>query len=237
MLGQLKWNWFKLTNLLAIIVEEQLQQLIKQLRQCNDSSVERQKLLNRLLSLINKLPGIYRSSHQDYPEAYNRTLEWVAKNIQDFEERSSNSIIQSLVIWINGYLRWRILDLYTADKNYQSKRANEFPESSSDRLSQISDTLYSLDLLDLKIAQLQENQRRRQGNKIKNYIESDPDEKLRNCYPKKCSACHCQFLAQKLLLTESPAKISDLAREFEVNNQTLYSHWKQKCLPLLRQII
>lgn len=237
MLGQLKWNWLRLTNLIAIIVEEQLRELINQLRQCDYSSLERQKLLNRLLSLISKLPGIYRSSHQDYPEAYNRTLEWVAKNIEHFEARSSYSIIQSFVVWINGYLRWRILDLYTAEQNYKSKRVYEFPESQSDRLSQMSDPKYSLNLLDRKIAQLQELQRQRQGNRVKDYIEADPDEKLRNCHPKKCSACHCQFLAKKLLLTEPPAKISEIAREFDTNNQTLYSHWKQKCLPLLREII
>ena len=66
--------------------------------------------LNRLLIAIAQLPGIYRSSHQDYPEAFNRTLEWVSKNIDRFERRSPD-VQRSFVTWINGYLKWRIRDL------------------------------------------------------------------------------------------------------------------------------
>jgi hypothetical protein len=40
----------------------------------------------------------------------------------------------------------------------------------------------------------------------------------------------------RLLVQDPPQRIADVAREFNVNNQTLYSHWKNNCLPLLQEI-
>jgi hypothetical protein len=219
-------------------VDEQLNELIAEVCRYKDATLERQKALNRLLSIIGQLPGIYTSSHQDYPEAYNRTLEWVCKNLDRFETRSS-SVRQSFVIWINGYLKWRIRDLYLPDDKYESQRIYAMTNSDGDAIDPIdrlADPKFSLNLLDLKIAQIQDNQRQRQGEAIKNYIERDPDRILTNCCLRKTPQCHCQLLAIRLLLEKSPQKIADLSREFNVNNQTLYSHWKQKCLPLLQEI-
>ncbi len=84
-------------------MEQQIQDVITQICRYDKNDPKRQKTLNRLLIIIQQLPGIYHSSHQDYPEAFNRTLEWVSKNIDRFEPKTT-SIQQSLVIGINGYL-------------------------------------------------------------------------------------------------------------------------------------
>lgn len=85
-------------------MDEQLQELISQVCKYEIASSERQKALNRLLRAIVQLPGIYRSSHQDYPEAFNRTLEWASKNIDRFVVNSP-SAQKSLVIWLGTYSR------------------------------------------------------------------------------------------------------------------------------------
>jgi hypothetical protein len=219
-------------------VDEQLSNLIAEVCRYEDASLERQKALNRLLSIIEQLPGIFTSSHQDYPEAYNRTLEWVCKNIDRFEARSS-SIQQSFVAWINGYLRWRIRDLYVPDDKYELQRIStvrNYEGETIDAIANLPDPKFSLNLLDLKIAQLQEDKRQRQGEAVRDYIERDPDRILTNCYLRKNSNCHCHLLAIRLLIEEPSQKIADLSRELNINNQTLYSHWKQKCLPLLQDI-
>lgn len=219
-------------------MDEQLSQLIAEVCHHQPTTLERQKALNRLLGIIWQLPGIYTSSHQDYPEAFNRTLEWVCKNIDRFEARSS-SVRQSFVTWINGYLRWRIRDLYLSDSQYDSKRIYGSITDEGvaiDPIDKLPDPKFSLNLLDLQIARLQSTQRQRQGEEIRQYIEQDPDKILTNCCLRKTPQCHCQLLAIKLLIQEPSQSIAEISRELEISNQTLYSHWKQKCLPLLQEI-
>ncbi|VEP11311.1 conserved hypothetical protein [Hyella patelloides LEGE 07179] len=218
-------------------MEEQLKEAILSVCNYDSNSLQRQKNLNRLLILIQQLPGIYRSSHQDYPEAYNRTLIWVSKNIDRFEAQTE-SIQQSFVIWINGYLKWRIRDLYVSDNRYDPQRV--YPSSNEktgiDLIENISDPRFSLSLLDTQIAEIQAEKEVRLGNAIADYIKQDSNKNLSQTHPRKYPKCNCQCLAIRLLLQQPPAKISEIARELKVNNQTLYSHWKQKCLPLLQEI-
>ncbi|MEA5605858.1 helix-turn-helix domain-containing protein [Nostoc sp. UHCC 0252] len=230
-------------------MDEQLKKLIDEVCSYPDPSLERQKALNRLLMVVQQLPGIYKSGHQDYLEALNQTWEWVSRKICKFEARSqsdskgvSPSFQQSLVIWINGYLKWRIKDLYRPDSNYtisldRLTRNDEGDETTllnilPDRQSQT----ISLNLLDIKIAQIQEVERQSLGKRIWQYIEQDEEGKLTASHPRKNPECHCHLLAMRLLLEQPPHKIADIARELNISNQTLYSHWKKNCLPLLKEI-
>ncbi|WP_017655042.1 hypothetical protein [Fortiea contorta] len=217
-------------------MDEQLKKLIDEVCCHPDPSPERQKALNRLLLLVQKLPGIYQSAHQDYLGALNQTWEWVSRNICIFEARSL-SVQNSLVIWINGYLKWRIKDLYTPDSQYPLSLDMPFRNDEGDEIT-LGDRLptMSLDLLEIKIAQIQETERLRLGNRIRQYIEQDADGKLTASHPRKNPECHCQVLATRLLLQAPPHKIADIARELNISNQTLYSHWKSHCLPLLKEI-
>lgn len=221
-------------------MEQQIKDLIGQLNQFEHTSSKGRKALTRLLIIIQKHPDLYRSSHPDYSEALNRTLEWMCKNIQSFEPRPP-SIEQSLIRWINGYLKWRVRDLYTPDTYYKHNiesldrpiRNNE--GESTTLMDRIEDpnTITSID------EWLEESQKRRRlsiGDAIWEYIEQDPENLLKSCYPKKQPKCHCQILARGLLLQQPPQKISEIAREYNISNQTLYSHWKRKCLPLLQAI-
>lgn len=216
--------------------DKKLTVAIAQCRQSTDTT-QRQKCLNRLLILIQQLPGIYTVSHQDYPEAYNRTLEWVCKNIERFEP-STQSITKSMVIWINGYLKWRIRDLYISDNSYDPNRV--YPSRKEnfdlDLIETIADPHISLSLLDTQIAKIQAEKKENIGNAIANYIKQDLGNNLTTTHPRKHSQCNCHCLAMRLLFEDPPDKVSEIARDLAVNNQTLYSHWKKKCLPLLQEI-
>ena len=74
--------------------------------------------------------------------------------------------------------------------------------------------------------------------KLANYIEQDPNRKLKNCYPRQHPECNCQALSQRLLFIfkNPPDKLADIARECQINYQTLAWHWKRKALPLLQSI-
>lgn len=222
-------------------VDEQLRNLIDAVCRYPDPSAERQKALNRLLALIQQLPGIYRSSHPDYAEALNLTWEWVSRKIGEFNPRNS-SVQQSLVTWINGYLKWRIRDLYAKENQYPISLDRPISNDEGDQTTPLENlpdpqfTSPTLDLLEVKINQIQEAQRQRLGQRVRQYIERDEEGILKGCHPRKHPECNCQMLAMRLLLQEPHQRIADISREFKINNQTLYSHWKNNCLPLLQEI-
>lgn len=216
-------------------MEKELKNLIEQICQYPNPSPERRKALNRLLILIQQLPGLYRSPHQNYPEAYNRTLEWASKNIQKF--RPGSSWEKSFVVWINGYLYWRIRDLYISDNKYDDSIDQPISNEEGESIT-LKDKLpaNTLSLLETKIAELQQAKRQKKGEAVRQYIETDPEQKLSYQKPKNHPECNCQLLAIQLILTEPPKKISTISQETNISNQTLYSHWKRKCIPLLREI-
>ena len=146
----------------------------------------RQKALSRLLIIIQKLPEIYHSAHQDDPKAIKRILEWVSKNI--------------------------------------------------DRFKNIRDPRVFLSLLDTYIAQLQAKKEIRREEAIAKYIKEYKQQNSTRTYPRTHPQCKWQCSAIRLLLQQPPQKISEITRELNGKNQTLYSHWKQKCQFLFREI-
>lgn len=229
-------------------MDEKLQKLIDEVFFFDETTPGRQKALNRLLIVVQQLPGIYKSNHQDYLEALNKTLEWVCRNLDKFKANPDKSLANSFVIWINGYLKWRIKDLYIPDRDYvdTTDRTISNAEGNQTRIIDlVSDPKFTpdpanphttLDLLDVKIAEIQKNKTQNLAERIIEFIEKDEKRDLRDCCPRANAECNCQMLAKRLLLVKPSHKISNIAREFNVSNQTLYSHWKKKCLPLLKEI-
>ncbi|MDY7021645.1 MAG: helix-turn-helix domain-containing protein [Cyanobacteriota bacterium] len=220
-------------------VDQQLQDLIEQICRFEATSPQGRKALTRLLILVQRHEKLYRSSHPDYFEALNRTLEWICNNIQSFEARSP-SVEQSLIRWVNGYLKWRIRDLYTPDTYYKHNYSLDNPitneEGETATLQNVLPDPKTMTSIESIIEAEQQNRRVSIGDAVFKYIEQDPKDLLKNCYPKKQPECHCQILAIRLLLEQPPHKISEIAREYNISNQTLYSHWKRKCLPLLQTV-
>jgi len=228
-------------------MDEQLQDLINEVRQYQEASSDEQKkklqkALDRLLKVIQRLPGISTqgSTHPNYPEALNRTWYWVSRNIHKFDPEVPN-LKNQLVGWINGYLRWRIKDLYIADSRYLfslDQPLRHDGEEGVTWMDQLPDPNYPLNLtsLDLQIIKWQAEERQQIVLQLRAYIERDPEGLLRKCHPRRYPACHCQVLAQRLLLKDPPDYLTTVAGDFDIKYQTLNSHWKLKCLPLLQSI-
>lgn len=199
-------------------------------------SSEWRRAIHRLLLEIQQLPDIAKSSHPDYLDALNRTWEWLRLNIGNFQPRPP-SIQVSLVKWVNSYLYWRIRDLYSPDNcapvSLDAPISFENSAEGTTRLERVTDP--SLSGLEALIEEDQQQQRQRLGLEKKLYIELDPEGKLRDSHPKSRPDCNCQLLAQRHLLKDPPDSFADISRDLGVNFQTLVSHWKRKCLPLLRE--
>lgn len=221
-------------------MDEQLRELIAEVCKHPHQSPKKQKALNRLLILIQNLPGLAKSNHPEYLDALNRTWEWLGQNIHTFEPRPP-SLQGSLVKWINGYLYWRIRDIHRPDDRapFSFDEPIGGDETGLTYLEQLSDTGFgtpSLRGLDGYIEQLQRQEKQRIALELERYIESDQAGKLGNCYPKAHPNCNCLLLSQRLRLKDPPDKLVQLARELDVSYQTLVAHWKRKCLPLLQEI-
>lgn len=226
---------------MMMTTDEQLQKLIARI--CGNPKpklLERRRAMNRLLSAIQKLPGLLKSSHLDYLEALDLTWEWLSRHVCEFEPRLHESMQTSLVRWINGYLSWRIRDLYRREERNQCSLDDPIDNSKDNPitwLEQMSDNnIPVLSGIDGYFEQLQNQERQNISLKLELYIEEDPEKKLRSCHPLKYPDCHCRFLSQRLLLQNPPARFADISRELGINYQTLKSHWEKKCKPLLQEI-
>jgi hypothetical protein len=216
-------------------LDRRLSALIAEVRHNPAHSRKWRAAMHKLLLEIQQLPGLKKSDSQNYPAALNLTLEWVSREIANFEPRPP-SVSKSLVNWINGTLRWRIKDLYSPDKDapisLDAPIAVDAGETT--RLELLPD--FTLSGLDGMIESAQKETTQRIGLKLEIYIEQDPEGKLRNSYPGSYPECNCQFLSKRRLLTDPPDKFQDLAKELKVKYTTLNSHWKRKCEPSLQEI-
>ncbi|OCR02745.1 hypothetical protein BCD67_19740 [Oscillatoriales cyanobacterium USR001] len=216
-------------------LDERLSALIAEVRHNPANSRKWRSAMHKLLWEIQQLPGLKKSAHQDYPEALNRTFEWVSREIAKFEPRSP-SVSKSLVNWINGYLSWRIKDLYSPDKDapisLDAPLAVDAGETT--RLELLPD--FRLSGLEGMIESIQKEPTQRIAIQLELYIEQDPEGKLKNSYPRSYPQCNCQLLSLRIRLKDPPDKFQDLAEELSVKYTTLNSHWKRKCEPLLQEI-
>lgn len=216
-------------------LDRRLSALIAEVRQHPAPSKKWRTAMNKLLLQIQQLPGLKKSSHPDYPEALNRTFEWVSREIAKFEPRQS-SVSKSLINWINVYLGWRIKDLYSPDKKAAISLDAPIAVDAGEitRLELLPD--FTLSGLDGMIESVQKETTQRIGLELELYIEQDPEGKLKNSYPRSYPECNCQFLSLRRVLKEPPDKFKDLAKELNVKYTTLNSHWDRKCEPSLQEI-
>lgn len=216
-------------------LDQRLTTLITQICQHPRRSKQSRWAMNRLILEIQQLPGLKKSPHPDYPAALNCTFYRISKKICKFKP-NSNSVVKSLTNWVNGYLKFRIKDLYSADKKAPLSLDVPITKDNKEitRLDNLPD--FTLSGLDGLIEKTQKETTQRIGLELELYIEQDPEGKLKNSYPKTCSPCNCQFLSQKRIIKEPPDKFSDLAKELNIPYTTVNSHWKRKCQPLLQQI-
>ncbi|MBD2695068.1 hypothetical protein [Anabaena catenula] len=216
-------------------LEERLTTLITQVGQHPPKSIKSRCSLSRLLLEIQQLPGLRKSSHPDYPAALSLTFEWVSENISQFEPYSG-SVVESLTKWVNGYLRWRITDLYSPDKD--APLSLDAPIKSDFGEVTLLDKLpnFTLSGLDGLIENSQRETTQRIALELELYIEQDPEGKLKNSYPSSSAQCNCQFLSQRRVLKEPPDKFADIAKDLSIPYTTVNSHWKRKCEPILKKI-
>lgn len=201
-------------------------------------TAERAKAMSHLIQQLQNLPGLKKVAHQDYYLALNQTWEWMSRNIDEFSP-STDSLADDLVRWINGHLYWRIYDIYhpsaLADKHFSlDERIFGEGETYLDLLSDQGFNHVQLSTIDQQIQSLQQEEDHRIAIQIEKWIMSDPDGHLGNCHPKRQERCNCQTLGSRIIIKDPPDSFITLAKDLDIPYQTLVSHWKRRCLPLLQ---
>ncbi|MDB9316618.1 hypothetical protein [Nodularia spumigena] len=222
-------------------LEAELMRLFNIIRPSQVLNRERTKALNHFLILCQQSLKLIKDKHPDYSEALNKTWVWLGKNIQDFQP-SSSSLRESLERWINGYLYWRIKDLYIPNDD------KKIPTFSIDQ--PIGEKRYSLTYKDLLIDNNQESSLldkliideeaehiKNVIEKIRLYVEQDPDSIFRNLHPKKYPKCNCQLLITRLIFKEPPNSLADIAREYDIKYQNLNTCWQHTQRPNCRKLL
>jgi hypothetical protein len=218
-------------------LEIQLRQQLTAVLTAPGQSAARAKAMSCLLRTIRQLPGIKIVNHQDYLHALNQTWEWMSRNIDEFRA-STDSLERDLVKWINGYLYWRIRDIYylVTDRETLSLDEKIFADGESylDLLSTSGFLAPNLNHLDDRIELLQQQEHQKIATQIESWIQIDPDRQLTSCYPRDRIHCHCQMLSYRIIIKDPPDSLTEIAKDLEIPYQTLVAHWKRRCLPLLQ---
>jgi len=222
--------------------DEYLRQIIAAVRQHPDGSLERRKAMHQLLSYVQRLPGLAKCSHPDYSDVLSATLVMVSIRIHEFQPRS-NSFSSSLATWINYSLRhkYRILELYQNNSSDTLSLDNPIldEEGRKETFTALVADPHPCTIWEIE-AQIEQWQQQEKnvsvGVKMWQYIEQDPEGRLRSCHPRQNPECNCQLLSQRMLLKNPPDKLPAFAKEFNIPYQTLVYHWKNKGLPLLQTI-
>jgi hypothetical protein len=248
------------------IMDEQLCELLKIALQNPKGSSESDQAAEALSLAIAQLEELKKYLNQIYLPYYEEALEKYTQpdirkniyrfpeiyrlNIEDINCQNSNDnqlFRKKLINWVMNILKCDCIDLYRHDNSKQKKtrKIKKFKHEtiSIDQLEENNiPNLHKIehDLEQKKQKELEENEhkkkRKKIGEKLKNIIENDPDNKLNSCHPQNNQNCHCQILAQLLLLNNPPMKVKEIAKRLNVPQTTVYDRWKNSCKPLLKQI-
>lgn len=241
---------------LLVNPDKQLRELLQLLKDSQQGSQEQKRLKNQLCKLLRDLPGSRKYREPDanidfdgaLHEAYAgffTTLPNFLRGI-DLDNIADDVLRTRVVRRFNQIIQNKVCNQYRKLERQPFTFSLDAPNKSNKTGEEFDSEGMADDTTEIGIEQLIEREQaknqQRIGLQLWQYIEDDPDEKLRNCYPDNKPEANCQVLARRLLLKNPPDSLSVIAKELDINYQTLNSHWNNrnrkdlKGLPLLKKI-
>ncbi len=229
--------------------DEQLRELLQLLKDSQQGSQKQERFKNQLCKLIPLLPGSRKYREPDpkidfdgaLNEAYGgffKTLPIFLRGI-DLDNIADDVLRTRVVKRFNQIIQNKVCNQYRQLKRQPFTWSLDAPTKTKTGEKFDSEGVAD-DTTEVGIEQLIEREQaknqQRIGRQLWQYIEDDPDGKLRNSYPSDKPDANSQLLARRLL-KDPPDKLSVIARELNIKYQTLNSHWKRASLPLLKEIV
>jgi hypothetical protein len=223
--------------------QEELDRLLYRLiaQVLNPSSNDDEKVQARksVISLTSQLPGILTQKTLDiglriyYDDAVIQTEEGIERNIKNFPqtyklELSTASPSRLRKCWVRYYnliLKRKCIDLWRRKRNKRPLELDGLPEG-----IEVPDP----GLIPMEVIIEEENKKIYQ--KIKDYLEKDPDGELQGCLVKRNRNYSCWDLIKRRILKQPPDKWQDIVKEFNGLYGNITSDWHRYCNPLLKSI-
>ena len=233
-------------------MDDYLCQSIKQAIEYPEASQERNNATEALVLLIDQLPEVKDYLDKGllpyYTEALKQTEKDIKKNIANFPSRykfnlagincqqnSEAKLVRKYFIkWVMLILKADCIDEWRKQKKRTrdistSKRLGEERESTTVEETIPDPTISGIEyLLQVELQGI--------GKQLREYIENDPNGKLKNCHPRGNNQCNCQTLAKMRFLKQPPATLNEIAEQLKTPLQTVNSRLQRQCLPLLQEI-
>lgn len=218
-----------------------LKSLVQQIKSTQPRTLDRARLLNKLIREIQTFGHFYGNSHPSYSEIWNTSLQVFCNKIDDFEVKGE-SVEGSIRSFINAILHNKFRNLNHKDR--KAPRSLDEPLFGTEGELSLLDLTpltqgpeRSLSLLDQLIAREQASADSRLAILLNEYVRTDPKSQLQQCQLRRNPEIHAQMLTLRLWLKEPPEKMLHISREYGVNNPTVAEHWKRRCIPMLREIV
>lgn len=215
---------------------EQIKKHLKEMQESDSASQDYRRACQYLRLHLEKLLDTSQPHEQAVDQPNLQPIIQVVRRVPRIAlfQPGKPDLTTSLTRWIKGYQVWRIRDLRKPDADAPASLNTPLgfadPEA-GERLDQIpngAQNIWSAPSLDdlMKgnlIDELMHDQVQQQAAFIEQYINTDPDERLKANFPNGYRGCHYQLLAQRLYLKEPPDTIREIAEEFEIDYNKLYA--------------
>ncbi len=201
-------------------MNEQLRQLVAETCSHPPGSLKRQQGLTKIIRLIERSKKLWQENQPYYEDALQQTWLYFCQNVcEGVTGEKYDPERSSVNTWLNRYLRWRLQD-FRADEVEKVKKT----VSKVCRFDQTTDPIENI-AASPDIPPIFE--------KVKNWVKTDPQGKLRSLHIQGRPDITCQVLILRRLPPETSWK--KLSAEFGVAVSTLSSFYQRQCLPCLRK--
>lgn len=199
-------------------LDRRLKELAETAKQHSSGSLQRRKAIQRLLQAIRQSGKLFCKGRYDYPpevyhDALQRTFEYVAKKIDEYDPT-----LAKMMTWVNRKLDFAFKDEIKSFKKERQRKSQEtsYSQSHSEDEGTLENRLASDEVLYL-------------SDQVRQIIESDPEELFKSKHLRGRPDVNFQVIALYLMENSNKRK---LAERLSVNEQTLYSFFRRACIDM-----
>lgn len=242
-------------------LEQRFQELLEAVQKSKEI-VPRQRALSQLMDVFwpiaeglllkhrKKREFLLSQYDDDMQEIFDSSIKYFIEHIDEFDmakaKGAQGSIKFGLMHWFEKVCRLEYAVLDYCEARSQRPISLDTPVGEGDITlldvleDRSADGIPKLSGLEKFIKDLQAKSDRAVARAIDEilredpFLESNPQQRLSTCHPKKDPASNCQIIFQ---LQKKYQRLTAVSQELGVNHQTLNSHYRRHCIPLMQALV
>lgn len=202
-------------------LNENLQRLIADALTCPVGSVKRQQKIQRIYQLVMKSKKLWKEYSPYYNDALQEMWEYCCQHLEEYDPT-----VCSVITWLDDRLKKRLRyhrDVRNRERNRQVFTIQTDEGTTFDPIENLAARSDIQPILEI-------------WQETLNWVQSDPEERLRNTLFRKRQDINAQVLFLMRFPTETPWSI--IAERFQLTpaeTKYLPQFYNRRCLPLLRE--